>query len=96
MSTEIGHYFANAGPVDGPIRRGDCPSAIGVSLDISMPWQPDWIAYGVSYVPRWRGPIVTFRLSINKEGVPGLWVCVGRRFIPAEEWAEREAIREEG
>ena len=28
--------------------------------------------------------------------IPGRWVCVSRRFVPLEEWEEREAIREGG
>jgi hypothetical protein len=54
------------------------------------------IAYPVTHLPHWRGPIAVFRLEVRKEPVPGRWVLVSRRFIPVEEWEEREAIREEG
>ena len=88
-------YFANFGPLDGPIRDGDCPSAIGVFLSSSAAVS-DGIAYGVSHLPHWRGPLATFRLVVRKEPVPGFWVCVGRQFIPVQEWEEREAMREQG
>jgi hypothetical protein len=89
-------YFANFGPLDAPLRDADCPSAIGVVAGPGSAW-PIGIAFGVGNVPHWRfGPIAVFRLEVRKEAIPGRWVCVGRRFVPAEEWEEREAIREEG
>jgi hypothetical protein len=30
--------------------------------------------------------VATFRLEIGKVELPGLYVCVGRQFIPAVEW----------
>jgi hypothetical protein len=30
----------------------------------------------------------TFRLVVNKTELPGLWVCIGRRFVPLAEAAE--------
>jgi len=91
-----GPYFSNFG-VDGPMRPADAPSTIGVLLDLDAPPMPVGIAFGCAYVEDRKGKLVaTWRLTIGKADVPGLWVCVGRRFIEVDEWCEREVIATEG
>jgi hypothetical protein len=40
-----------------------------------------WVAYR-------RGPVTTFRLMVNGTKLPGLWVCIGRRFLHLVDAAE--------
>ena len=96
MDDDQAVYVTNSGPLDGPLRDRDYCGCMGVSTDPDRPWQPEGIAYGTTYLPHWRGPIAVFRLEVRKEAIPGRWVLVSRRFVPVEEWEEREAIRELG
>ncbi len=92
----LGPYFSNFG-VDGPLRPADAPSTIGVLLDLDAPPMPVGIAYGVSHVIDHKERLVaTWRLTVGKEEIPGLWICIGRRFVDLDTWLEREAIVSEG
>jgi hypothetical protein len=44
-------------------------------------------AYAKGWVQHWGGPVTTYRLVVNKTAVPGLWVCMGGRFVPLDEAA---------
>jgi hypothetical protein len=54
-------------------------------LGESMPIET---AYCAATAGHRRGPPVIFRLVIGKTELPGLWLCVGRRFVPLGEAAE--------
>jgi hypothetical protein len=83
-----GPYFSTWGPTDGPIRHRDDPPALGVVADPAEPAMPVGIAYPVGWIedPRERPPVATFRLVVGEVELPRLYVCVGRRFLPAAEW----------
>src|SRR5512144_977985 len=83
-----GPYFSTWGPTDGPIRYRDNPPALGVVVDPAEPAMPSGIAYPTGWIqdPRGRPPVATFRLVVGEVELPGLYVCVGRRFLPAAEW----------
>ena len=40
--------------------------------------------------------LAVWGLVVHREVLPGLWVCMARRFATVEDWQAREAIREEG
>ena len=94
--TRPGPYWGHWGPTDGPLRFRDSGPALGVLDNLHSPPMPIGIAFCVGYVADWRGPVATFRLTIGKDILPGLYVLDRRRFVPAEEWEERAAIREFG
>ena len=82
-----GPYYGNVGPLDGPARHdGSLPSAIGLALNPDRREWHDGIAFGRGYVPWWRGPVATWRLSVRKVEVPGLFVLVAREFVPLDAW----------
>ena len=83
-----GPYFSTWGPTDGPIRYRDNPPTLGIVVDPAEPPMPVGIAYPTGWIadPRGRPPAATFRLEVGKVGLPGLYVCFGRQFIPAKEW----------
>jgi hypothetical protein len=72
-------YFANAGPVRGPLRYGATPEAIGVleALDKPMPIGMA-LAVGVDATGR-----AVWALTIDGDDLPGRWVVVDREFQPA-------------
>src|SRR3954454_12420760 len=89
-------YDSTWGPTDGPIRMSDMPPALGVVTGPAAPPMPTGMAFPVGHVPDWRGPVVAWRLEVDRVELPGRWVWERRGFIPMEEWEERAAIREEG
>lgn len=87
-------YFATWGPKDGPIRASSNPPTMGVQADPDAPGLPVGTAFGAGFAPHKRGAVALFRLVIRKVELPDPYVCASRRFVPLEEWEEREAIRE--
>ena len=87
-AADLMNYFANWGPLDGPLRDADCPGALGVFLD-PAPRVPDGKALPSGLIADHKGAVATFRLTIGKTELPGRYLCVGRRFVPAQEWTAR-------
>jgi hypothetical protein len=87
-SLRPGPYFSTWGPTDGPIRHRDDPPALGIVADPTVPPMPVGIAYPAGWIPdpKGRPPATTFRLAIGQVELPGLYVCIGRRFVAAAEW----------
>jgi|SRR5512142_563851 hypothetical protein len=87
-SMRPGPYFSTWGPTDGPIRYRDRPPALGLVADPAEPPMPVGIAYPAGWIPdpKGRPPAATFRLEIGQVALPGWYVGVGRRFVPAAEW----------
>lgn len=83
--TPSGRFYANSGPLDGPI-VGDSP-ALGVVLDRRTE-VPVGIAFPVGVVEHRGGPAAVFRLVFTKGELPGRWICVGREFVQLGEAAE--------
>jgi hypothetical protein len=82
-----GSYFATWGPSDGPVLGEHEPPALGV---ISSPGEamPVGVAFPTGHVQHRKGPAVTFRLVVGEVELPGLWLCVGRRFVELGEAPE--------
>lgn len=74
--------------MDGPIRQRDGSPALGIVAEAGSPWPIVGTAFPWGWVANWRGPVATFRLSVGKAEVPGLFVVDRRRFIAVAEWPE--------
>ena len=82
-------YFATA----GPIQYRDATHALGVILDSIKNRMPDGMAFPIGWIADDRGPITTFQLTIVKEDLPTLQVCLGREFITTEAMTSNEKER---
>ena len=78
-------YCAGRGPTDGPIRPHDGPMALEVVTGPGRQ-RPLGMAVPAGSITDRGGPMATFRLTIGKVELPGRYVCVGQRFVPAGEW----------
>lgn len=86
---QLSTYFADSGPTDGPLIRYASPPTIGVRADLDGPPVPIGTAHATGFVMRRHQSVATFRLVIGGQAIAGIWVCVGRRFLPADEWTGR-------
>jgi hypothetical protein len=76
-----GPYYSTWGPMDGPIRRGDCPAIIEV-VGAAGPGAPVvGEAEVVGVHPDPGGSVAIFRLRIGGDWLSGLWECRGRQFV---------------
>jgi hypothetical protein len=82
-----GPYFSRWGPESGPILGRDDPAAIGVHDSPDNP-MPIGMALPRGLVEHRRGPAKVFRILIRGVEIDGLWLCVGRRFVPLGDAAE--------
>jgi hypothetical protein len=74
--SDMGSYFADVGPLQGPVRYDDAPDTIGVrealegptpiGLALCLGWNPDGMA--------------VWKLRIHGADVSGRWVLVDREF----------------
>jgi hypothetical protein len=78
MSTA--RYYANVGPVKGPLRYRDVPGSIGV---LEAPDKP--MPIGQAMCKTWdeQGRAV-WELTIGGHQLPGRWVIVDRQFHPVK------------
>ena len=68
------------------MRFADNPPALGVFLG-PEPRVPDGKALPSRLIADRKGAVATFRLTIGKAELQGRFVCLGRRFVPAEGWS---------
>jgi hypothetical protein len=72
-------YFTNTSAA-GPVRYGQLPGSIGVLEALDKP-MPIGMA---SAIGRTEGGLAVWQLTIDGAGVPGRWVIIDGRFVPAE------------
>ena len=84
--------FKANGDVLLPVGWVGKPPALGLVVAPSAPSLPVGFASPVGWIedPHERPPVATFCLEIGKVELPGLYVCVGRRFLPAVDWGRGE------
>jgi hypothetical protein len=82
-----GPYFTIIGPADGPtLRSDDWPSLAVVDAPDSV--RTIGTARATGWVAHSKGPAALFRLAIDETELPGLWLCVRRQFVRADEAVE--------
>jgi hypothetical protein len=81
-------YFSIIGPTTGPVFRWDTWPTLGVVNTLES-LRTIGTAYATGWVQHRTAPLKTYRLVVYKTELPGLWVCIERRFVRAEEAAER-------
>ena len=64
----------------GPVRYGQLPGSIGV---LEAPDKPMPIGMA-SQIGRTEGGLAVWGLNVHGDDVPGRWVILDRRFVPAE------------
>jgi hypothetical protein len=82
----LGPYFATVGPTDGPIVWLDNRPALAV-VDAPDSGRTIGTAHATRWVAHSQGRATLFRLVIRKTKLPGLWLRLGRRFVPLVEAA---------
>jgi hypothetical protein len=73
-------FFANVGPLVGPVRHDDTPGIIDVfeALDDLMP-----VGRAVRAGQDPEG-VAVWRLTVYGDDVPGQWVIIAHEFSPAD------------
>jgi hypothetical protein len=71
--------FTNAS-ASGPVRYGQLPGSIGVLEALDKP-MPIGMA---SQIGRTEGGLAVWSLNVDGAEVPGRWVIIDGRFVPAE------------
>src|SRR3954471_13494762 len=89
-------YYSDQGPIGGPHRTRAGGHAIEVHDKADCRGRSVGTALPMSWIRDVRGPVSTFRLTLGKAPLNGLWVLVGRQSIPAEEWKGEPPDEEDG
>jgi hypothetical protein len=75
----MGPFYANAGPVHGPLRYGEVPSATGVVEAFDNP-MPVGMALCVDWDPT---GLALWTLTVDGAERPGRWLVIDGGFRPA-------------
>jgi hypothetical protein len=81
LPDDAGRYFAAWGPLEEPITFGGEIPRLEV-YDARADGTPIGVAVPRGFVRSRNVAVTVFRLVVQSTERPGLWVCVGRRFVP--------------
>ena len=76
----MGPFYTNAGPVQGPFLYRDAPKAIDV---FDAPDDPTPIGTALCLGSN-RVGVAVWKLTLNDTELPGHWVVIDRKFVPAQ------------
>jgi hypothetical protein len=91
-----GPFYSDFGPTDGPLIQADAPTVVGVLAHPDAAPGHVGVAYCKGFIRSRDRSVAVWGLVVHREVLPGLWVCMARRFAAVEDWQLLEAIREEG
>jgi hypothetical protein len=75
-----GPFYSDFGPTDGPLIQGDAPSVIGVLAHPDAAPGHVGVAYCKGFIRHRDRSVAVWGLVVHREVLPGLWVCVARRW----------------